>query len=740
MRASFWSDALLWADALRRAVALHQAGDLAAAEKLYQDVLSLHADNFDANHLLGVLRAQQRRYDQAQTLIERAIGVRPGDPAALASYGKVQMALGDFAGALKSYDRALAAHPNNPDLLYARGNALRETGDLAAAEQSYLAATRAQPGFADAWSNLGAVLGQLGRSSEALACLERATSLAPGLPQAWNNRATLLCELNRFAEAIESASRAIALRPGFAEAFANRGSAHWRLNKIPAALADFNQALAIDPDLLGALSNRAKLLWSETCDYELARRDLEHLLRLDPDFPQARGDLFYARASIADWSRFDDDVQALSRAVRAGQPAVQPFIFQACASSSADLLSCATLHAAREYPPQPPLAPATAHERPKIRLGYVCGEFRGHATSYLSVGLFEHHDRGAFEVIGFDNGAGDDSSTRKRLESAFDRIIAISGMSDGRAAERIRAEEVDILVDLNGYYGAHRMGVFAHRPAPLQVNWLGFPGTLGAPYIDYIIADRIVIPEDEQRFFTERVVWLPGSYQVNDDKRRIAAKTPSRAEMGLPGDAFVFCNFNQPYKLSPAQLQAWLAILAHVPHSVLWLWANNPTFELNVKLFAAHHGIAMERIVIAGPAPVEDHLARLKLADLFLDSLPYNAHTTASDALWAGVPVLTLTGTTFAGRVATSLLVAAGLPELVTATPKEYEIRAIELAHDPRSLRVLRDRIVAARNNCCLFDTERFCRNIETAYRGMWQRHRAGLAPAPFAIALDGFG
>jgi protein O-GlcNAc transferase len=727
---------LLWADTLRCAVALHQGGDLAAAETLYQEVLRLQPDSFDARHLLGVLRAQQARHAEARELIARALMIKPGDPAALASFGKVQMTLGDFTGALASYDRALAARPGSADLLYARGNALRETGDLNAAEQSYLAATQAQPGFADAWSNRGAVLGRLGRSDEALAAFDRATSLAPNHAQAWNNRATLLGALNRFAESIDSASRAIAAEPGFAEAFANRGSARWRLNQSDAALEDLNRALAINPGLTSALSNRARLLWAQAHDHDLARRDLERLLKLDPDFPLARGDLFYVRASIADWSRFDEDVLALTRAVQAGKLAVQPFIFQACASSSADLLACAQTYAGREYPPQAPLAPAIVQTRPKIRLGYFCGEFRGHATAYLSVGLFEQHDRSAFDVIGFDNGAGDDSPTRKRLESGFDRIIAIGDMSDKQAAERIRAEEVDILINLNGYYGAHRMGVFAHRPAAIQVNWLGFPGTLGAPYMDYILADRTVIPEDKQHFFAEQLVWLPGSYQVNDNKRQIASRTPTRAEAGLPDDAFVFCNFNQPYKLSPAMLAAWLRILARVPASVLWLWANNNIFETNVKHFAARHGIAAERIVIAQPVPVQDHLARLRLADLFLDSLPYNAHTTASDALWAGLPLLTLTGTTFAGRVATSLLNAADLPELVTATPQDYENCAAELAHDPLALRALRDRLAASRDTCALFDTTLFRRHIEAAYRDIWDRRCAGLAPKSFAVRL----
>ena len=724
-------------ESLRQAFALHQRGDLTQAEKLYQEILRLHPQSFDACHLLGVLRAQQGRASEARTLIEQALALKPGDVAALASHGKLLMQLGDFAAAQKSYDQALAARPGSPDLLYARGNAEREAGQLAAAEQSYLAAIKAQPNFADAFSNRGAVLQLMGRADDALANLDRAIALVPGHARALNNRATLLADQHRFSEAIDSASRAIAAQPRFAEAFANRGSAHWQLHQTAEALADFNQALAINPDLTSALSNRARLLWSQMRDFEPARRDLEHLLKRDPNFPLAQGDLFYVRASIGDWRSFDADVTALTRAVDAGELAVQPFIYQACATSSASLLACAKTTAAREYPPRtsPKLQPGLQHAGGKIRIGYVCGEFRGHATAYLSAGLFEQHDCTAFDIIAFDNGARDDSPTRARLEKAFDQLISIKALGDEQAAKRIAEEQIDILVNLNGYYGDHRMGVFAHRPAAVQVNWLGFPGTLGASYIDYIIADRIVLPGGEQNLFTEQVVWLPNSYQVNDNRRATAPHAPSRAEAGLPGDGFVFCNFNQPYKLSPAMLQRWLGILTRVPNSVLWLWANTKAFEANIKRFAAAHGVDPARLVIAGPAAQPDHLARLALADLFLDSLPYNAHTTASDALWAGVPLITCTGTTFAGRVATSLLHAANLPELITTTPQDYEELAVALATEPQRLRVLRARLSHQRDSCALFDTEGFTRHLESAFTTMAQRARAGLAPQSFAVA-----
>ena len=728
-------------ETLRQAFALHQRGDLIAAEKLYQELLRLYPQSFDTCHLLGVLRAQQGRTGEARTLMERALALRPGDPAMLASYGKLQMQLGDFAGAQKTYAQALTARPNSPDLLYARGNAEREAGQLAAADASYLAAIKAQPNFADAYCNRGAVLQLMGRPDDALANLDRAIALAPGHARAWNNRATLLADQHRLADAIDSASRAIAAQPDFAEGFANRGSARWQLHQTNEALADFNQALALNPDLTSALSNRARLLWSQRRDFEPARRDLEHLLKRDPNFPLAKGDLFYVRASIGDWMHFDADVTALTRVTDAGELAVQPFIYQACATSSASLLTNAKTYASREYPPRPPLTlqPSSG----KIRLGYVCGEFRGHATSYLSVGLFEQHDRSRFDVIGFDNGTSDDSPTRARLEKAFDRLISIKDLSDEQAAKRIVEERIDILVNLNGYYGDHRMGVFTHRPAPVQVNWLGFPGTLGSPTIDYIVADKILLPEAEQHLYTEQVAWLPSSYQVNDNKRATSPRTPARAEAGLPDDAFVFCNFNQPYKLSPAMLKRWLAILTRVPDSVLWLWSNNSAFEANIKRFTAAQRIGggvdqridPGRIIIAPPAAQSDHLARLALADLFLDSLPYNAHTTASDALWAGVPLLTCTGTTFAGRVATSLLMAANLPELITTTLQDYEDRAVALANDRQALRILRARLSHERDSCALFDTQAFTRHLESAFTTMTERARAGLTPQSFAVA-----
>jgi predicted O-linked N-acetylglucosamine transferase (SPINDLY family) len=398
------------------------------------------------------------------------------------------------------------------------------------------------------------------------------------------------------------------------------------------------------------------------------------------------------------------------------------------------LQACARIHAQDLYPEVPNTPrhdPASRRVRGKIRLGYLSGEFRDQATAILMAGLYEQHDRERFEIIAVDNGSADASAMTQRLKAAFDGWIDIGGDRDADAAAKIRAAGIDILVNLNGYFGKHRMAVFAHRPAPLQVNYLGFPGTLGAPYMDYIIADATVIPEGEQRFYDEKVVTLPGCYQANDNKGRPTAPSPTRSEAGLPERGFVFCNFNQSYKLTPETFAGWMRILKQVDGSVLWLLQDTAPFAENILRHAGDHGVAPERILFAPNLPPAQHLARMKLADLFLDGLPYNAHTTGSDALWAGLPLLTRRGTAFAGRVAASLLTAAGLPELVTQSAEAYESLAVTLATDPAALGALKARLS---HDCPLFDTGLFRRNIEAAYLRMWETWLAGEKAESFAV------
>jgi protein O-GlcNAc transferase len=374
----------------------------------------------------------------------------------------------------------------------------------------------------------------------------------------------------------------------------------------------------------------------------------------------------------------------------------------------------------------------------RIRIGYLSSDFRALPTAYLTVGLIEHHDRQGFEVIGYSAGVDDRGAMRRRVVAAFDRFVDVSKIPDLEAARLIHSDSVDVLIDLNGYKPENRAKILAHRPAPIQVNCLGYPGTMGADFVDYILVDRFVVPADQQTFFNERLVHLPHCYQCNDDKREIAVATPSRVECGLPEKGFVFCCFNDSYKITPDFFDIWMRLLQTVPGSVMWLFERGTVAKENLAREAAARSVPPERLVFAQRLPLSEHLARHRLADLFLDTLPYNAHTTASDALWAGLPVLTCAGSTFAGRVAGSLLRAVGLDELITTSLEEYEALALRLACDSELLDRLRARLARNRLTFPLFDTERSTRALEAAYIRMCEIRRAGRSPTAFSISPSG--
>ena len=685
-----------------QAVRIHQQGDFAGAEALYRQILDADPSLFGPHYYLGLMRMQQGRNEDAARFLQDALRISPDNASARYSLGIALMNLKQADQALAAFDAVMTTGAQDPRLFNHRGVALWNLKRPAEALASFERALALEPQSAESWGNRGLALRDLGRHAEALASFDRVLAIAPQSAAAWNSRGNVLRDMGRFDEAIESFGQAISLQPGYSE----------------------------------ALNNRGYTWWSDKQHYAPALADLEQALALDPDHPYAAGEVLHLKMCVADWSDFDSRKAQLDADVRAGKRAARPFMYQAASDDPADLQSCSRIWARDMYLE----VPAAAHDRTarrnaaKIRIGYVSGEFRQQATQILMAGLYEAHDKSRFELIALDNGINDHSPMRARLEKSFDQWIDISGLSDEGAAARIRAERIDILVNLNGYFGKLRMGVFARRPAPVQVNYLGFPATLGASYIDYIIADRIVIPQDEQRFYDEKVVTLPGSYQANDNKGRVLAPTPSRAEAGLPADGLVFCNFNNAYKLTPGTFAGWMHILKQVDGSLLWLLQSPAPFADNIRQAAQAQGVSGTRIFFAPDRAQADHLARLGLADLFLDSLPYNAHTTASDALWAGLPVLTLRGKSFAGRVGASLLTAAGLPELITETQSDYEALALRLATDGAVLKGLRARLQQDRGTCELFDTDLFRRRLESAYEQMWRQWLAGDAPQAFAV------
>ncbi|HEX4635534.1 MAG TPA: tetratricopeptide repeat protein [Rhizomicrobium sp.] len=642
---------------------------------------------------------QRGRLVEAESLYRRLLAVEPKAFAPLHMLGVLLAQQGHIADALAMIGQALAIAPRDPGALV----------------------------------NYGNVLNLSGRFEEAVLAYDRALATAPDA-ETLTNRANALHSLNQRSEALASLEKALELDPTNIQALCKRGVILGEMKYTDEALASYDRALALDPRNLEALNNRGFLWWLHRRDYSKAVADLERAFAVAPDLPYLRGLLLHLKMYAADWTDIEEQKWAIVQGIRAGRPVARPFMFQAVSEQPQDLQACARLYASDLFPPSPHAPrhdPALRKNRGRIRLGYLSGEFHSQATAVLMAGLYERHDRERFEVVAIDNGSADQSAMSARLKRAFDRWIDIGELSGNQAAAKIRDAEIDILVNLNGYFGKLRMDVFAQKPAPLQVNYLGFPGTLGAPYMDYIIADRIVIPPEEHGFYDEQVVTLPGCYQANDETGRPIAARPSRAEAGLPEQGFIFCNFNQSYKLTPEIFASWMRILRRVEGSHLWLLDAAAPFADNIARHAKAHGVAPERILFAPDRPVDQHLARLSLADLFLDGLPYNAHTTGSDALWAGVPILTRRGTTFPGRVAASLLHAAGLAALVTETMQDYENLAVSLATVPGTLASVRASLT---RDCPLFDTDSFRRNLEAAYIRMWDMWLAGKNPQAFQV------
>lgn len=638
----------------------------------------------------------------------------------------------------------------------ARAAELQKAGRAEEAERLYLEVLAAAPDYVPALSLLGVLRAAGGRKTEALELMEKAARLGPGSAAALFNHAMLLLELGRGEEALEQFlrvtaiqpgnlmaharagrllealgrldearshyDRAVALKPDFAAVIAQRGLLNRQLGREAEALADFDRALALAPDHAALLAARGYLQWDRFRRLEPALKDLKRAVALDAHADYARGDLMHMKMLAGDWQDFGSEMAVIDRDVRQGKKVIRPFAYLALSESPADLHRATVTYMENNYPPLPALWQGSFRPRNRIRVGYVCGHFNRHALAYLAAGLYERHDREKFEIIAFDSGRDDGSAIRARLIKAFDRFIPIAALGDDEAARRVLAEDIDILVNVDGLSGHIRMGLFARRPAPVQVNWLGYPGTLGTSTIDYIIADAVVLPESEQRWYEEKIVTLPHVYQVNDDRRAIADPVPSRVLHGLPEKGFVFCNFNQSYKLTPAVFDCWMRLLLTLEGSVLWLLDADPLFQANLRKEAEARGVAGGRLIFAPLMENKDHLARLKLADLFLDTLPYNAHTTCSDALWAGLPVLTCRGTAFPGRVAASLLTAMDMPELIALNMNDYEQRALQLARDPVHLCGIREKIAANRAKSPLFDTDLYRRHLESAYRIMMEQ------------------
>jgi len=615
--------------------------------------------------------------------------------------------------------------------------ALHQTGRLSDAEPLYRAILKAQPAHFDALHLLGVIHEQRGEHIAALRTIEAALRVDPRSALAHANRGVALKSLGRLAEAQASYERAIALKPDHAEAHNNLGVVLAELRHFDDALASYSRAIALRPDYADALHNRGAVL-QDLGRLDEALADYDRAIALNPAMHYVRGNRLFIRMNFCDWRGLAEEFARIEQGLAHGARTSPPFPLLATPAGPQRQRQCAEQYIADRHPPaEVPLWRGERYACDRIRVAYLSADLHDHATAHLAAGLFEAHDRTRFEIVAVSSGHNDGSAMRRRLERAFDRFIDVRNQSDREVAQIVRAAEIGIAVDLKGITRGARTGILAHRPAPIQVSYLGFPGTMGARYIDYIVADSFLVPPGDVGCYTEKVVTLPGSYQVNDSSRPIAAETPTRAAAGLPERGFVFCCFNNSYKITPDVFDVWMRLLRAIDGSALWLLESNAHAPGNLRREAELRGVAGDRLVFAPRIPPAAHLARHRLADLFLDTHHCNAHTTASDALWAGLPVLTCAGATFASRVAGSLLHAAGLPELVTHSLPEYEALALKLARDSAVLTGLRERLARNRNTCSLFDTARFARHIEAAYTLMWERYQQGEPPHHIAVVPD---
>ncbi len=751
---------------LQDALQLRRSGKIAEAAEIYRTLLRRQPDHFEALHALGIISYQTGKIEEAERLIGQAAASNPGASEAAYNHACLLQRMNRLEEALSAFDRAIAVRPDYIEALVNRGGVLWTLKRFPEALANSQRVVDVRPDLAEAWNNHGSALQAAERFEEALAAYDRAAVLKPNYAEAWKNKAILLARLQRHEESLEANDKALQRLPDNPELLARRGDLfalmnrhdeaaaaydnylkrkpddakawHARgfalklLNRRPEALACFERAVALEPNESALRENRANMLF-ELERFEEAAEDYQ-ILQASPAAPTwLPGYIAICHLHCCDWRTLESERAQVSAGLEAGAFVIDPTGNAILSNSLAEQLQCAHIWAGGKYPGAS--APLRQPERPqhdKIRIAYLSADFRAHATAFLMAGVFEHHDRSRFETLAVSYSADDRSPMRSRLERSFDRFIDIRDMNDAEAAVVLRDLDIDIAVDLKGYTAEGRPGLLGQRIAPVQAHYLGFPGTMAVDYVDYLIADRIVIPPEHRAFYTEQIAYLPDTYQCNDRARQVLVPPHSRADYGLPERGFVFSCFNNNHKILPETFQIWMRLLSQVDGSVLWLLRDNEVVVRNLRREAAAKGVAPERLVFAPRTDPQSHLARQSLADLFLDTQPYTAHTTASDALWMGLPLVTMLGSTFAGRVAASLLEAAGVPELITYSSEEYETLALRLAREPATLASLKAKLRANRDSCALFDTARFTRNLEAAFVQMWERNKAGLPPETF--------
>ncbi len=680
---------------ITKAVHYHRSGELEKAERIYKKILTINPHHSDAFYLLGLMAHQTGKYDEALRLISRAIQNNPKNPLYHNDLGIVFQSQGKLDKAISSFQKAMELSPNLAIAYNNLANALKEQGRLDEAISYYQKALRLKPDMAEPYLNMGNALKEQGRLNEALPCYQNALRLRPNSAETYINTGYVFRIQGRLNEALSCYQKALQLEPDRAEPYIEMGLAFQSQGRSDEAIASFRKALEVEPRCADAYSHLSLEL-QLTCSW----KELENLTAILDELTKEALDngKVPAESPFLNIMRNDD-------------PSRNFVITQSWSSNIDRTMSRVKTHFSFD---------AKKREKTRITVGYLSGNFNNHPVAHLILGLFGLHNRDEFEIFCYSYGRDDKSHYRTQIQKDCDKFVDLCNLGFADAAKCIYEDHVDILVDLMGHTKNNRLSICALRPAPIQVSYLGFPGTTGANFFDYIITDRIVTPEDHAPYYSERFVYLPHCYQVNDNTQPISFRKMNKVDFGLPEDSFVFCSFNHPYKIDSMMFGVWMDILRQVSEGILWLLPRNKIAEENLKLEAEAKGIKSERLIYADKLPKDEHLARLGLADIVLDTRIYNGHTTTSDALWAGVPVITMQGSHFASRVSSSILTAIGLPDLITHSQGEYKTLTIELANNPTKLQEIRQRIAKNRMVAPLFDTPRFVKNLETAYKEMW--------------------
>lgn len=635
-----------------------------------------------------------KRFDESLTGYEQAISFKPDYAAAYNNLGNVLKELKRFDESLLSYEQAISIKPDYAEAYFNRGVVLQELNRLEGAIVSYDQAIGIRPDYADAYFNRGNALKELKFLKEALVSYDQAISVKSDYVEAYNNSGVVLQELKHFEQALVIYDQVISIKSDYADAYFNSGVVLQEFKRYDEVTAFFNKVLNIKPN------------------YKLLIGQLQHV-----------------KMVMCDWENFENQRNLILQKIDAKEPVIAPFPILAIVDDPKLHRKVAESYVVENHPYKP-IVETVIEKIPnkKIRIGYFSSDFRVHAVSTLTAELFELHDKNRFEIIAFSFGHDDKSLMRERLSKSFNQFIDVSNLSDLAIAKLSHEHSIDIAIDLGGYTTNCRPDIFSYRAAPIQLSYIGYLGTSGTPYIDYLIADKTIVPSESQNYYSEKIIFLP-SYQVNDRKRKISFRQFSKKDFGLPVNSFVYCCFNNNYKILPATFDGWMRILAAVDNSILFLYAENKWAQSNLIIEAQKRGISSERLVFGEHLEPDEYIARYKICDLFLDTFPYNTGTTASDALWAGLPVLTLMGESFASRMAASLLSAIDLPELITSSQEHYEALAIELATNPTKLKAIKAKLESNRLTTPLFDTPRFTKHLEDAYTKIYERYHADLPP-----------